>query len=1264
MTRVRFSPMLTVTLFLFLLLGAVLEAGAATPLSGKLIQIQGQVSVRRAGGQNWEPSRLNQDLFAGDAVQTGEVSRAAILAVDESQIRLNENTLFVLKSTVPSPRLGWGEPVPVAAPAATASLYQVPQGEIWLRNSNEKFRFELETPALTAAVRGTEFNLRVARDGFTAVVLLSGALALANPQGQVSLNPGEEGLARPGDPPTKRVLLQPADAVQWSLFYPGIVSFRDLPLTPGTMAVRSPAGPAAVASLVRQAEASYDQGRLDQARQEAEEVLRVDRGNPRALTILGWVSLQRHDPEAAEGYFRQVRTPDEAAAVGLALALYRQGKVLEAYELMMQARGQLQPTPVLTTMSGYFALMAGQVVQAQKLLKTASVQAPEAALPKALLAQIALVQNRKEAARRDASQAVALNPNSPAALVTLALVDLAHFDQKAARGHLEKALATDPACVEAYIYLARIWLGSDYLSRARRTIEAALKLAPHEAEVLSMAGFVRLGYRDYQGAKDFFERAIAANPNFGDPHLGLGHYHFRYRAFDRGLAEILTATLLEPRVSLYQSFLGKAFYQIRVFDKALETYDYAKTLDPKDPTPHLYKGIALRDLNRPGEAIQEINRSIELNDNRAVFRSRLMLDRDLAVRNYNLAYAFDNLGQGDWAYSKALTAVKKDPTNSSAQLFLANAFASSRQRVGASTSALLRYRLLSPANQSTFSTGNDYTPMFEMPYARVLASGTVGVWDSKEQNIQEYSLEAYGGLPGVAADLFGSWGRDKGFRSSNSDQKELNLGGMFKWDPTPKTSLFFFSWLYNSDDGDNLFFSDYHYRNNPFFRQSYRKRIYEGGLVHRFTPASIFMAYMNYTRVSTRNYDNTGSAGLTLPYLIGPYTFPFLPPGWGLYDRGFISYDQNYSLHTNDLLKFYNPQVQQMLILGKHTLLAGFDYFRGEVDYRSLGVLQTYIREFTYDNETLLFDNNGNFIFSLPLQDPYSIPLGLRETQTFSQRFRPPKWSYTIYLLDYWRLTPKLILELGVTHEAAKTPNETVGRTHYKNQWNPRLGINYSITPNQVVRLGGYTSINPHPAVQPSLIPTEVAGVPYQVNAFDGSDVREIGLSWEAQWTPKTFTVLRAGALRVSNPLYLAETGPSIYLTWKQYYANVILNKILGPYLGLQVGAFWRRLDPSYEGAIDFNTIDGVARLVFWHKSGIRAYVSSGLVYQKPGEGRHSLFGLADAGVGYEFPNKRGLIFFNVQNIFNRHFTYLLAPIRLDPFGASRRITLNLSLYF
>ncbi len=107
-------------------------------------------------------------------------------------------------------------------------------------------------------------------------------------------------------------------------------------------------------------------------------------------------------------------------------------------------------------------------------------------------------------------------------------------------------------------------------------------------------------------------------------------------------------------------------------------------------------------------------------------------------------------------------------------------------------------------------------------------------------------------------------------------------------------------------------------------------------------------------------------------------------------------------------------------------------------------------------------------------------------------------------------------------------------------------------------------------------------------------------------------------------------SGPKIYLTWKQYFANFALNQILGRYFDLNLGVGWRRLDTKSERSIDFNAIDG----------------------------------LANVGIGYEFPNKRGEIFFNVNTFFNRHFPYRLEPIRLEPFFAARQITLRLSRYF
>ena len=76
-------------------------------------------------------------------------------------------------------------------------------------------------------------------------------------------------------------------------------------------------------------------------------------------------------------------------------------------------------------------------------------------------------------------------------------------------------------------------------------------------------------------------------------------------------------------------------YEIERFDKALDMLDRAAELDPRDPTPFFLKAIIFRDLNRPGEAIRTLNHAVKLNDNRAVYRSRYLLDRDLAVKNHH-----------------------------------------------------------------------------------------------------------------------------------------------------------------------------------------------------------------------------------------------------------------------------------------------------------------------------------------------------------------------------------------------------------------------------------------------------------------------------------------------------------------------------------------------------------------------------------------------------------------------------------------------------
>lgn len=1215
---------------LSIVLGIMIWLGLATNLwaiespAGKLISFQGQVSLLLTGTSDWRDVRTGQDLFAGDTIRTGPDSRAAILCIDETQLKLNENTIVILKSGVPSPRLGGV--IPAGARPVEGSFYEVPQGEIWLRNKNDKARFEVQTPAVTAAIRGTEFNLKVAPEGITSLVLLEGSLRFSNPFGELELNPGEEGLARPGQAPTKRVLLQPDDAVQWSLYYPGFFSFRDIPLGSGAGDV--PDGSA----LLRDALESYDRGDLDRAQQGALEAIGASPQDPLALTLLGWIDLQKMAPEEARDAFDEaLKSSDRRDArtiAGLALSRYQLGDTVGAYKLMREHRLKAPPTPLTLVMSGYFSLLSGKVEEARSLLSDCAGETAAGVMARSLLAQILLAQNRKDMAAEEAARALKDRPSSPLACMTTGLVRIAYFDLPKARELMEEATRLDPTFVDAYLYQARIWLGGEYLDKAWETIQKALALAPREAEVLSLAGFIRLGFRDFERAKKLFTQAAETNSALGEPHMGLSSCYFRDRDFQRGLSEMLAATLLEPRVSLYQCGLGKALYQSKAFAKALEVYDYAETLDPQDPTPHLYKGIALTDLNRPGEAIEEINRSIELNENRAVFRSRNMLDRDLAVRNSSLARSYNQLGLSDWVYSKAVSAVKNDPTDSAAHLFLGAALQSTRQRTGAAGSEYLLYRLLSPANQNTFIVYNDYTPMFEMPYMRTQIQGGVGTWDSKGP-IQDHSLEIYGGVPGLALDVYAGYQDDPGFRKSNGDGNLVSTSFLGKAEPTVKDSFLASVSYADSTFGDNANLSDFGYSNDLYQRQNSNNMTVEGGYVHRFSPRSILIGHFGYSDQYSRlnNY----------------YYYPdFIRIGSIPIDATF--FDKRVA--TDEM---YGFQLQQQYVYGDHTFMVGMDCFKGSFNYDLL--------------QDLALSVYGEPIYS---------------TQ-YRWQYAPPQQATVLYALDYWKITPKLLAEVGLFGEFTKNTRYSYADSISRSAVDPRLGLNYEINKTHTLRLAFQSYLNAHSTLISTITPGEVAGFPSQINADDGSSVKELGLAWEAQWNSKSFTSLRFNSHWVATPQFdPTTTGRILDIDADRYQVSFGYNRILLPCLGMRLGAAAKKVMTSADPVFnltdgDFIEVDGLVGLSYLRPDGWTAGFNVWVIHQNLSDPALSqyqhdiagdVFPLLDLSFGKEFSNKRGYFSFAVTNVFNQHFYYQKEFVTLNSIYPERRIMFRLAFNF
>jgi len=200
--------------FLLMLFSPLLPGQDGENIAAKILSVQGQVEVEQSP---WGPAEAGQILYAGNRIRTGPNSRAALLLADETQVKLSENSELELRAVRPASNLL----VRLAQAGAQAdqSVLNMGRGRAWLRSKKTPAAVSIGTPSVTAAIRGTEFDIQVADDGETTATVVEGVIDFFNDLGTVSLNPGEQGRCRIGEAPTKTVILNPEDAVQWTLFY-------------------------------------------------------------------------------------------------------------------------------------------------------------------------------------------------------------------------------------------------------------------------------------------------------------------------------------------------------------------------------------------------------------------------------------------------------------------------------------------------------------------------------------------------------------------------------------------------------------------------------------------------------------------------------------------------------------------------------------------------------------------------------------------------------------------------------------------------------------------------------------------------------------------------------------------------------------------------------------------------------------------------------------------------------------------------------------
>jgi len=360
------------------------------------------------------------------------------------------------------------------------------------------------------------------------------------------------------------------------------------------------------------------------------------------------------------------------------------------------------------------------------------------------------------------------------------------------------------------------------LSRAARdSVAMALMSSPSNAQAHCVQGFLLAADYRLTEALSAFDRALDIEPALGNAWLGRGlckrrlgilaKKEFRSTATENTsswLADLQTAAITEPSRSLVRSYAGKGFSDAGDGRLALKELDYAEQLDPNDPTPPLYKALEFRKQNRPNEAVQELERSVTLNDNRAIYRSRLLLDQDHATRSASLAKIYQDAGLEDVGLREAARAVSYDYANYSAHQFLAESYNALRDPTRFNLrhetvwfNELLIANLLSPVGAGLLSQNisqQEYSPLFEANRFGLLTS-TEYRSDGQFREVASH----YGLLGRTSYTLDLDYQHNEGTRPNN-ELNRIECYIQLKHQLTDRDSVFLLTKYQDYESGDNF----------------------------------------------------------------------------------------------------------------------------------------------------------------------------------------------------------------------------------------------------------------------------------------------------------------------------------------------------------------------------------------------------------------------------------------------------------------------------
>jgi tetratricopeptide (TPR) repeat protein len=861
-------------------------------------------------------------------------------------------------------------------------------------------------------------------------------------------------------------------------------------------------------------------------------------------------------------------------------------------------------------------LAVGRVDEASAEIEEALKTAPGNAVALSLQAVIAVAQNEREKALDLAKKAVAAAPESGTALIALSYAQQADFNLEGALASLREAVKKEPGNALARARLSELLLSFGRLEEALDEARNAAAIPPEIARTQTVLGFAYLAQIKTKESRDAFERSIILDQADPLPRLGLGLATIRDGDVEAGRKEIEIAASLDPNNSLIRSYLGKAYYEEKRGKTASTQFSMAKELDPNDPTPWFYDAILKQSVNRPVEALHDLQKSISLNDNRAVYRSRLLLDEDLAARSASLGRIYDDLGFQQLALVEGWKSVNTDPANYSAHRFLADSYSALPRHEIARVSELLQSQLLQPININPVQPSlaernlfilegagpsspsfNEFNPLFNRNRLALQASGVAGSQGTWGDEV------AFSGLKNRFSFSVGQFHFETdGFRENN-DQDQNIYDVFVQGSLSHKTSVLAEFRAFDRGRGD----LGLDFITEDFFRNQRQTDRYKSGRIgfhQAFSPGSDFVGTVVYetAKYDTRAADTIPDVGYVLDYSVA-------------------------DLIEDDVV---SVELQQILRRRRYDLVGGAGY--------------------------LQVDRDETFDTSLSATPPIFLP------EVSHERLDSNVKHTNAYLYFHLRWPDSVIWTLGGSADFYRDSAD-VSAVSDRNQFNPKVGITWTPRAGTTFRAAAFRVLRRTlPSTSQTIEPTQVAGFNQFFDDFQGTESWRYGVAVDQKVTDRLFVGVEVSQRDLDVPFSVTvPPAPTTYirLDWRERHARGYVYWTVHPWVAVSADYLYERQEREDDLIKEVTTHRVPLSVRFFHPSGAFASVR-GTFFDQDGEffrigqapsrdtptSGSDQFWIFDASVGYRLPNRWGIVSLEGRNLFDRSFHYQ----ETDPF--------------